>query len=227
MEPRRKFWNQQQQALRRALTRPAEPAQAMDLFLSQHAMVHTAQLTRSGLWSFEDEVWQDTTETIVRCLPRNGEHSLAWIFWHLTRIEDATMNVLLAGRKQVLQQADWPARLKVTLRDTGNATSREQIMRLSATIDLTALRAYRLAVVRQTRRIVKGLKPEAFKQRVAPDRLQRLLADGTVVEAAHGLIDYWGGLTLAGLLLMPPTRHNFVHLNEALRVKQKAMREIA
>jgi len=35
------------------------------------------------------------------------------------------------------------------------------------------------------------------------------------------VIDYWSGLTLAGLLLMPPTRHNFIHLNEALRLKQK------
>jgi hypothetical protein len=35
------------------------------------------------------------------------------------------------------------------------------------------------------------------------------------------VLEYWGGLTYAGLLLMPPTRHNFIHLNEALRVKKK------
>ena len=34
-------------------------------------------------------------------------------------------------------------------------------------------------------------------------------------------MDYWGGKTFAGQLLMPATRHNFVHLNKAMRVKQK------
>ncbi len=35
------------------------------------------------------------------------------------------------------------------------------------------------------------------------------------------LIDYWGNRTFAGLLLMPPTRHNMVHLNEAYRIKNR------
>jgi hypothetical protein len=35
------------------------------------------------------------------------------------------------------------------------------------------------------------------------------------------LSDYWSKKTIAGLLLMPPTRHNFVHLNEAARIRQK------
>jgi len=41
--------------------------------------------------------------------------------------------------------------------------------------------------------------------------------------AADWLVACWGGLTLAGLLLMPPTRHNFVHLNEAVRIKARIM----
>jgi hypothetical protein len=32
-------------------------------------------------------------------------------------------------------------------------------------------------------------------------------------------VDYWSRRTVAGLLLMPPTRHCFLHLNEALRIK--------
>jgi hypothetical protein len=36
-----------------------------------------------------------------------------------------------------------------------------------------------------------------------------------------GIVDYWGSRTIAGLLLMPPTRHNFTHLNEARMLKQK------
>lgn len=32
---------------------------------------------------------------------------------------------------------------------------------------------------------------------------------------ARFVTDYWSRRTIAGLLLMPATRHNFVHLNEA------------
>ena len=56
---------------------------------------------------------------------------------------------------------------------------------------------------------------------VDPIRLQRLVDEGAVVEAASDLIAYWGRRNIAGLLLMPATRHNFVHLNEAFRLKQR------
>ncbi len=51
MDPNRKLWNQQQQALLRALARPGEHQTALELFLSQHAMLHSAKLARSKLWS--------------------------------------------------------------------------------------------------------------------------------------------------------------------------------
>ena len=38
---------------------------------------------------------------------------------------------------------------------------------------------------------------------------------------AVDLIVYWSKRDIAGLLLMPATRHNIVHLNEALRIKKK------
>jgi hypothetical protein len=95
------------------------------------------------------------------------------------------------------------------------------VAKLSATIDIKALRSYRLAVGRRTREIVTLLEPNELRQKVDSRRLQQALAEGAVVEAASGLIDYWGRRTIAGLLLMPATRHNIVHLNEALRIKQK------
>jgi hypothetical protein len=225
MDPHRKRWNQQQQKLQRALLRPAGHQQALDLFLSQHALVHSARLARTGLGSFEDEVWQDMPAGDLRRIPRAGEHSIAWIIWHMARIEDVTMNVLVAGRPQLALREGWLERMQVTRRDTGNLMDRAGVADLSAAIDLDALRAYRLAVGRATRRIVKRLGPDDLRRKVEPARLQALLAQGAVVEAARGRLEYWGRRTIAGLLLMPPTRHNLLHLNEALRVRQKLARE--
>jgi hypothetical protein len=49
------------------------------------------------------------------------------------------------------------------------------------------------------------------------------LREGAVVEDAKGLIDYWSKRKISGLLLMPPTRHCFIHLNEALKIKKKVV----
>jgi len=221
MNPDRKSWNQQQQALRQNLAHAETIQSAIDLFLSQHAMVHSAGMSQSGLWSFEDEILEGLTGKQMRLIPGYCYHSIAWMLWHMTRIEDVTMNLLLAGSPQVMFQGEWLERLKINMRDTGNAMTSANVAELSAKINLEALRGYRMAVGRRTREIVKLLKWEQLKEKVDPARLRQVMVEGAVVEAACGLLDYWGGLTLAGLLLMPPTRHTFIHLNEALRVKRR------
>lgn len=223
MNPNRLAWNQRQKILRRLLTSGGDHPAAIRLFLQQHAAVHTAQLAGDGGWSFADEVWQDLRDEQARCIPPNGEHSIAWLIWHLARIEDVTMNVLLAGQAQVFQDG-WFERLGIPERHTGNLMRPEEITRFSTLIDLSALREYRTAVGRSTCAAAQALEPADLGQKVSPARLQRLLDEGAVIPSATGLLDYWGGLTHAGLLLMPPTRHNFIHLNEALRLRAKLKR---
>lgn len=184
-------------------------------------MVHSATLSRSGLWSFVDDIWQDMTEEAIRRIPQNCDHSVAWIIWHIARIEDVSMNLLVAGRPQILVRENWLERMKVTVQHTGNAMHAKDVANLSATIDIEALWAYRLAVGRRTREIVQRLRPKELKQKAQPHRLQQVMDEGAVVEGARGIVDYWGRRNIAGLLLMPPTRHNFIHLNEAWRVKQR------
>jgi hypothetical protein len=58
VDPHRKSWNQQQQALRQGLTRLDDHARAIELFLSQHAMLHSAGMSQMGLYSFEMKSWQ-------------------------------------------------------------------------------------------------------------------------------------------------------------------------
>jgi hypothetical protein len=217
----RKSWNKRQSEFRRVLLRFDQHDKAIQLFLSQHAMLHSAKMAQTGPWSFEDEILDDITDAQVRRIPRGCNHSVAWCIWHIARIEDITMNLLVAGGSQILHRDNWLERMKVNVQNTGNAMDETGVADLSAAIDIDALRAYRLTVGRQTREIVSRLQPEALKQKVDPSRLGRVMDEEAVVEAARGVIDYWGHLTIAGLLLMPPTRHCFVHLNESLRLKQR------
>jgi hypothetical protein len=54
------------------------------------------------------------------------------------------------------------------------------VANLSAAIDIQALRAYRLAVGRGTREVVKQLEPEALKRKVDSLRLWQVMDEGAV-----------------------------------------------
>lgn len=221
MEPNHSFWNAQLKELRQALNHPEGDNRVVELFTGVHAMVHPSTPETKGLVSFDDEAWEGVSDEAARRIPDGFEHSYAWLFWHLARIEDMTMNVLAAGKDQLFFSEGWRERLNAGACDTGNAMDPAAIVRLSEELDIQALKEYRAAVSIRTREVARGLDPKEYKHKVDPARLQRLLADGSVVPEAGGLLDYWGGLTIAGLLLMPPTRHNLVHLNEAMKVRKK------
>jgi hypothetical protein len=221
VETNRKLCLKQQTALRRMLVGDDQHQEALQLLLCQHAMLHSAKMAQTGLWSFEDEILDDLTEGQFRRIPRNCDHSIAWNIWHIARIEDVAMNLLVASSPQIFNQDNWLEQMKISIRDTGNAMSKEGIVDLSATIDIETLRAYRVAVGRKTREIIEQLQPEDLIQGIDPSRLEQVMVEGAVVEAASGLIDYWGRRNIAGLLLMPATRHNLVHLNESLQLKRK------
>jgi hypothetical protein len=64
-------------------------------------MLHSAQMAQAGLWSFEDEVLQGLADPDLRRIPPDEEHSITWVLWPLARIEDVTMNLLVASRPQL------------------------------------------------------------------------------------------------------------------------------
>jgi len=216
-------WNARQKKLRTLLSTSNSYSQAIQLFLQQHAEVHSSVMSSSGTLSFEDEVLVDLTEVQMRKMPDRMDHSIAWIIWHLARIEDVTMNMLVAGTEQLFSRDDWKPKLGISALHTGNAMPKSEIADLSKIINIDNLRNYRVAVGRQTEKIAKQLDPGELDQKVSPSRLDLLMQEGAVVIEAKGLIDYWSKRTAAGLLLMPPTRHCFIHLNEAARIKKKIM----
>lgn len=217
-------WNEKHKTLRKSLGQPEQLDQAKQLFFEIHAPLHASEVSSSAEATLEDDLWQGLTEAEFRCVPPGEEHSIAWCLWHLARIEDLTMNVLAADRGQVFSDADWEERLHAQMRDTGNNISPEGVMLLSEKVAFKDLRAYRSAVGKSTREVVSGLASADIKRKTPVDRLQRLLDEGAVLPKSQGVLDYWGGLTVAGLLLMPPTRHNLVHINEALTLKRKAQK---
>ena len=221
MNPNRKHWNEEHQKLNRALA-AGDRDQAIDLFLSLHAMVHSSKVAKSGLWSYEDELLDDLTEEQIRTVV--GEHSIAWIILHLARIEDITMNMLVAGTDQLFRSGDWGQKMNVEIVHSANKMSDASMANLSARMNVKALRVYRVAVGKQTRSIVRRLEAEKFKGKVDAGRIQKVMKEGAVLPEAMEIINYWSSKTIAGLLLMPATRHCILHLNEAERIRKRLIR---
>jgi hypothetical protein len=221
-----KRWNDRQKRLRSLLESPEGSIEGIPFFLKQHAEVHSGEMSTYGSVSFEDEVLNGLTEKQIVDQPDRMEQSIAWILWHMARIEDVTMNMFVAGEEQLFTSDDWKSRVGVSIVHTGNAMSGDEIAFFSEQVNIDVLREYRLAVGQRTEAVVMNLSPEELHEKVSKDRLDRVLAIGAVVKEAQGVIDYWSRRTITGLLLMPPTRHCFIHLNHAMRIREQLLKKV-
>ena len=218
-------WNPKQARLRKALLNPGTFDEAVRLCLELHAMVHSSDIASGESETFLDEIWDGLTKEAFETMPTSKDVTIAWNIWHVTRIEDIASNILIQETSQVLNE-EWLERLNVNVRDTGNAMTDDEILSLSRSVDMQALRDYRNAVGIRTKAMICGLAPSDMKRKVKRQSLERILAEGSVTEQQGSiwLLDFWGKKNIAGLLLMPITRHQIGHLNDSMRLKKRNLR---
>ena len=83
----------------------------------------------------------------MRSRPQPMVNSLAWLIWHMARVEDAGINRLVANRTQVLDEGGWGEQMHIPIRHHGTGMTSEEVTELSNQIDLPSLRAYHTAVI--------------------------------------------------------------------------------
>ncbi len=223
MDPHRQHWAVKQQEVR-SLLASRRNDEALRLWLRQHAALHAREVTGDPEWSFQDQVLDGLSDNQIRRRPDSGAPSIAWLLWHLARIEDVTMNLLVAGTAQVLDEDRWLERLRLAHRDVGTAMGDGEVAEVGERLDLEGLRAYRLAVGQRTQAIAQTLESRDLGSPVDPARIRALLATGALAEGARGLAEEWSRWTTARFLMMPATRHSFTHLNQASRLRAKVAR---
>ena len=92
----RREWSERQKTLSTLLNQPDQHQQAVELFLQQHTVLHTAQIAQPATWSFADELLDGMSQEQMRQILPNQEQSVVWLLWHMTRIEDVALNMLVA-----------------------------------------------------------------------------------------------------------------------------------
>lgn len=223
----RKLWNENHRKLKDIILKPEAHSQAIQIFLSQHSLLHSSSHREPANKTLEDALLENLDEATFRQYPVQNpdtKNSIAWHLWHISRIEDMTMNILVADCQQVLYTADWLDRMNISFTHSGNDMSEGDIAELSSKIEINSLLAYRASVGKRTQEVIPSINPEQLKMKVEQCRIKRLFEEKALMENSKWLAEYWSKKTVAGLILMPATRHIFLHLNKCIRIKDKFLK---
>jgi hypothetical protein len=220
-ETRSSFWNVLQKELRETIKKEDTFIRAKELMLSLHRLVHQKEVYGTLENTFLDDLYMDINDTNWAIMPTEKDVTIAWNLWHITRIEDIVTNILIAPSKQVLDTSISQLHTKVT--DTGNAMSDQEIISLSQELDINALKEYRKAVGKRTREVLLSLTYQDMKRLSKVEEIQRIIDEKAVSlhSDAFWLISFWGKKNIAGLLLMPITRHQIGHINDSFALVKK------
>ncbi len=179
---------------------------ATQMFLIRHQRMHTRV----------DRLTDGLTEEQIREPVSPEANPLAWLLWHIARVEDASINLLIGDGPQVFNEA-WMRQLGVTRHDFGPGMTMAEVVALSAEIDLTALQAYWRAVGERTITVVSALSPAELDEVISPERIHWAVVDEHMVEGPMGtrLQEFWKDMTKGYCLVYLPFTHIYEHIGQA------------
>jgi DinB superfamily len=198
----------------------------MDLvgfFLGLHAATHAPEM--SGAAAGAERWLAGLSDDQLRLRPAGALNSLVWLLWHMARTEDVAVNLIVAGRDQVFDDA-WARRMRIARPDMGTGMTADEVAELSERADVAAVRAYRSAVGRRTREVVQTLRPAAWDEVLGLEDTSRAAAVG-----AFGPNDDWvdgvghrpwQGHSRGHQLGQTAIRHNTAHIGEGVTVRSLA-----
>lgn len=146
----------------------------MQFYLMRHRSLHnTAGTIYVDFTTISDEH--------MRAIPHPALNSIAWLLWHIGRVEDVAINRMVTDGVQVLNNDDWPARMNIDRFDVGTGMSEEQVAELSAIANLDAIKLYWDAVGARTRTVIEQLQPDVLDELVGDEHLARVFVNEGVL----------------------------------------------
>lgn len=213
-------WSSCHKELNKVIRKKENSTSVIEMILDLHKELHTSKVSQSKDNNTIDTLFGDLQRNEYAIMPTSKDETIAWAIWHIARIEDLTMNILVKNDTQIFDEA-WKKRMHITISDTGNAMTDDEIMNFSKQVCIDELLAYRNVVGIKSREIIKTLRPGDMKRRISPEGISRILHEGGVTEQADSiwLLDFWAKKDVAGIILMPLTRHQTLHLNDCYKWK--------
>jgi hypothetical protein len=190
---------------------------ARDLFLEQHAAMHSAAVGGNKM-SVAERAFAGVTDEQMRVRPREDLNSLAWLMWHIARAEDVLVNVLVAGQPQVFDDG-WAKRLGIARPDFGIGMTSPEVTELTKQIELGALREYRDTVGRRTRELIGGFRPHDWEGQVTTAAVERAAGLGAFGVRTEVMTKAFPGRPRAAMLSGIALFHSAGHMGEAATVR--------
>jgi len=216
-----KGWNEKQSGLKMLLSDQKTFDKGKELLLEMHSLLHENRVYKNESETYYDNLWENLGEETCRMISAR-ETSILWNIWHITRIEDIVANTLIGNREEIFDEAI-QTKLNIAIRDTGNAMTHADMELFDRSISVKALKDYRVKTGRSTRKTIEGLEYSDVKRKTEKGQLEKIKQNGGVTynEKSIWLLDFWGKKNVLGLIMMPITRHQIVHLNDCFRIKER------
>jgi hypothetical protein len=202
---------------RKARASEEDEMDARDLFLEQHAAVHSAAVGANPM-SAAERAFGGLSDEQMRVRPREDLNSLAWLMWHIARAEDVVVNAVLAGQAQVFDER-WAKRLGIERPDFGIGMTSPEVTELTRRLDVAALREYRDAVGLRTRQVVGAFAAGDWDGRVRVEDVQRAAAEGAFGARTEALVKGFPGRPRSAMLGGIALLHPAAHMGEASTVR--------
>jgi hypothetical protein len=216
-------WTIKQNNLKILLSKEETFDDGIKLLLDMHSILHDKKVYNIKEKTNYNKLWENLKDETCKIIT-NKETSILWDIWHITRIEDIVANIIIGNTEEVLNNGI-QEKLNIKTRDTGNAMSKEEIELLNENINIKILKEYRIKVGKRTVKIIKELNFSDMKRRPERQQLDRIMKNGGLLEdeKSKWLLDFWGNKNILGLIMMPITRHQTIHLNDCMSIKEKGI----
>ena len=216
-----KAWNPKQKLLLELLKKDSTFEEAVSVCMDLHKQVHDLEVENDSKTIYQ-QLLQMLTPNNVKYRPKDNFSSIAWNIWHITRIEDAIANIIINNSKQILSE-EILHKINVTITDTGNAFTEQDVDLFNKQVNIIELLKYRKKVGKNTVEILQGLTVQDRKRKPTQEQLKRIIEENVVTTSKDSiwLVDFWSKKTVSGLLTMPITRHQIVHVNDCFKLVEK------
>ena len=184
--------------------------QLKDVFKARH------EFAREIFYNQLRENWSDEQ---LRKSAHSSMNSLAWVMWHVARVEDAGVMRFVARQPQIFQVDGWKDKLKVEVDHFGFGMTYKEMRKLSEAIDLDALQSYWDAVIKQTYAVVDALTEAQMDEVLSDEEVEQVMVfEGVGAEVVGTNVPYAGWTRLEALFHFSVT-HYYWHGGEVRTIE--------
>jgi len=216
-------WTTRQNNLKKYLSKEETFDNGIILLKEMHGLLHNGKVYNYPDETLYDKLWKNLSAETCKIIS-NKETSILWNIWHITRIEDIAGNILISNGDTIFNDEIFK-KLNIKIKDTGNAMSYKEIEEFNNSINITELNNYRIKTGKSVKKIIEKLNFSDMKRKVEKNQLERIMQNGglTKDEKSIWLLDFWGKKNVLGLIMMPVTRHQTMHLNDCFSIKERGV----